>query len=267
MNELLSLFTYDFMQRAFVVGLVIGVIAPLIGLYVVTRGYSLMADTLSHVALAGIAIGTLFGAAPIPFAIAATVIAAIGIERLGSRAHIFGESILAIFLSGSLALAIVLMSVQSGFSGDLLSYLFGSITTVTTSDVQIISVLGGVIVVGVLVLYRQLFLVSFDPDIAQSQGMRAQRYELALLIMTAVTVAMAMRIVGVLLIGALMVMPTLSGMLLGKSFVRSHVIAVVCSLLSVIFGIAISYIAETATGGTIVLCALTLFILSVIWRR
>jgi zinc transport system permease protein len=267
MQELLSIFDYTFMQRALFAGVVIGVIAPLIGMYLVTRGYSLMADTLSHVALAGVAIGVLFGTAPIPMAIAATVLAAIGIQKLGSQRQIFGESVLAIFLSGSLAIAIVLMSLSQGMTIDLLSYLFGSITTVSSADVWTIGVLGLVIVGIVAVRYRQLFLVSFDSELAESQGVRADFYELLVVIMAAVTVAISMRIVGVLLIGALMVMPTLSGMLLGRGFFRSHMIAVAISVSCVILGIVLSYLLGTATGGTIVVCALICFLLSIVAAR
>ena len=174
---------------------------------------------------------------------------------------------LAIFLSGSLAIAIVLMSLSQGLTVDLLSYLFGSIATVSSVDVWTIGVLGLVIVGVVTVFYRQLFLVSFDAELAESQGLRASWYELLVVIMAAVTVAISMRIVGVLLIGALMVMPTLSGMLLGRGFFRSHMIAIVISVVSVIVGITLSYLLGTATGGTIVVCALLCFLFSVIASR
>jgi zinc transport system permease protein len=261
-EQLFEIFQYDFMQRALVAGVVIGCIAPLIGMYLVTRGYSLMADTLSHVALAGVAIGVLLGAQPLPVALIATVLASMAIDKLTNTRMIFGESALAIFLSASLAFAVVMMGLAGAVNVDLLTFLFGSITTVTQADVWYILIFGGFVMVMIGVLYQRLLLVSFDEEIASAAGVQTRLYNQLIVILAAIAVALSMRIVGVLLIGALMVIPVISGILLGKSFVRSHLIALGISLFSVISGIFLSYGLGTATGGTIVLVSVVLFLLS-----
>ena len=153
---MLDLFHYSFMVRGFEAGIIIAVIAPLIGIFLVLRRYSLIADTLAHVSLAGVAIGLFLKINPLLTAIASAVVSSIVIERLRISKRIFGESALSIFLSGSLALAIVLISLAHGFSVDLFSYLFGSITTVKQIDVYIIAALGVLVIAAIIAFYKEL---------------------------------------------------------------------------------------------------------------
>lgn len=256
---MLEILQYDFMQRAFLAGLMIAVVAPLIGTFMVVRRFSLMADTLAHVSLVGVATGLITGINPVITASGAAIIAAVGIEKLRSSKQVYGESVLALFLSGSLALATVIVSAGNGLNANFVSYLFGSITTVTAEDLWVIAALGTTVIAILMILYKELFMVSFDEELSRAAGMKAERYNLLLILLAALSVSISMRIIGVLLIGALMVIPVVTAMQLARSFKQTLIYAVICSLISVMSGLIISYYMDLASGGTIVVMALILF--------
>jgi len=263
---LLDFFTYDFLTRALIAGLIIGTVAPILGTFLTVRRYSLIADTLSHASLAGVAIGIILGINPIIAAVIVSICVAVGIERLRLSGRFGGEAILALFLSGSLAFAVVAMSAVGKFNGGVLAYLFGSITTVTTEDLWIIGGLA-VIIVGIVIrMYPQFFLLSFDEDIAKANGVNVTFSSMVLAVLTAAMVAVSMRVVGILLVGALMVIPVLAATQYNRGFKTTIGIAIVVSLVSVLLGLALSYTLNLATGGTIVLCAVGLFIISSLLR-
>ncbi len=262
---MLEIFQYDFMIRAFLAGFIIAILAPFIGIFLVVRRYSLMADTLSHVSLVGIAVGILTGINPIIGALIASVIAAIGIDRLRGAKQLLGESVLALFLSGSLAIATVLLSLGGSYTANILSFLFGSITTVQAADVIIIASLSGVVLVLLLFFYRQLFAVSFDEELAEASGIASRVFSTLLVILAAMTVALSIRIVGVLLVGALMIIPVLSAIQFGRSFRQSIGLAILFSVFSVFVGLFLSFYVGLPSGGTIVLAALGIFLVSLVW--
>ncbi|MGH7246162.1 MAG: metal ABC transporter permease, partial [Candidatus Levyibacteriota bacterium] len=226
---MLNIFQYGFMIRALEVGLLIGLIAPLIGIFLVLRRYSLIADTLSHVSLAGVAVGLLLNINPLLTAIAAAVISSVAIERLRLSKRVFGESALSIFLSGSLALAIVLISLAHGFSVDLFNYLFGSIVTVKQSDVYIILIVGIFVFLAILAFYKELTYITFDEEAAKVGGIPTRFINILLIILAALTVALAIPIVGILLIAALIVIPVVTALQLKKSFLQTILYAEVIS--------------------------------------
>jgi zinc transport system permease protein len=256
MVEMLS---YDFMQRAFLAGLMIGTIAPIVGVFLVLRRLSLIADTLSHVALAGVAGGLLFRTYPLVGALVAVLLGAVGIERLRVSGRLFGEAALAIFLSGGFAVAVVLISFAHGFNVDLFSYLFGAITVVQPLDLWVILALGLVVLTAVGLLYKELFAITFDEEGARVQGVPANAVNLLLTTLVAVTVVVTMRIVGILLTSALLVIPAITALRLARNFRSALWIAVLCSLVSVVAGITVSFYLDVAAGGAIVLTALALF--------
>lgn len=247
------------MQRALLAGAIIGTIAPLIGVFLVLRRLSLIADTLSHVALAGVAGGLLFRAHPLVGALVASVAGAIGIERLRVSGRLFGETALAIFLSGGFAVAVVLISLGNGFNTDLFSYLFGAITAVQPSDLALIAALGLVVLTALGTLHKELFAITFDEESARVQGVPVDAINLLLTVMTAVTVVVAMRIVGILLTSALMVIPAATALRIAASFRHTLIAAVACSLTAVALGMVASFYLDIAAGGAIVLVALVLF--------
>lgn len=264
---MLEIFSYAFMLRAFLAGTVIAILAPFIGTFLVVRRYALMADTLSHVSLVGIALGVLLGINPIVGALLTSVIAAVGIDRLRGAKQIAGESVLALFLSGSLAVATVLLSLGGKYTTNILSFLFGSITTVQRSDVIIISCLGAVVIFLLLFFYRHLFAVSFDEELAEASGIHSRFFSTLLVIVAATTVALSIRIVGALLVGALMIIPVLSAIQFGRSFRQSILLATVFSLCAVLLGLFLSFYIGLPGGGTIVIVALGIFLFSLLGNR
>lgn len=264
---MLELFQYGFIIRGLEAGIIIAIIAPLIGIFLVLRRYSLIADTLSHVSLAGVAIGLLLKVNPLITAIAAAVISSVAIERLRISKKVFGESALSIFLSGSLALAIVLISASKGFGVDLFSYLFGSITTVKQIDVYIIAFLGFMIIAAIVAFYKELVYVAVDEESAKVSGIPTRFINILLIILSAFTVALSIPIVGVLLISALIVIPVVTALQLKKSFKQTIIIAEGLSIFSVIAGIIASFYLNISTGGTIVLITILFFLLALLYKQ
>ena len=264
---MLEIFQYDFMIRAFIAGLIIAVIAPTIGAFLVFRRYSYMADTLGHVSLLGVVLGVLAGFPPLVGALGVSLLFSLGIDTLRQNKKLFGESILSLFLSGSLALALVLASFQKGFTGDFMSLLFGSITTVTFSDIIVIGILGVVMVAVIWTLFQKFFLITLDEELAQAEGIHVRFYNLIMIFLSALTVALSLRIVGVLLIGALMVVPVLAATQWSKSFTKTIFLSILFSLLSTIAGLFISFYFETPSGAMIVLLAIGFFLFSLIFSQ
>lgn len=258
--DFLSIFHYTFMIRAFVAGIITAVIAPMIGIFLVTRRYSYMADTLSHVSLAGVAIGYLTGMQPIIMAMIVSAATALSVDHIRTKRKVFGDSALILFLSGGLAVAAILLSVSHGLNVDLSSVLFGSITTVNASDIFIIAALGVLVIATILLLYKELVSISFNEELATAAGLRVPLINRILVILAAVTVSLSMRIVGILLIGALMVIPVIAAMQFGRSFRVTLIIAVIISLFSVLSGLFVSYYLGLSSGGTIVLITILIFL-------
>ncbi len=255
-----DIFQYGFFVRGLEAGIIVAFIAPLIGIFLVLRRYSLIADTLAHVSLAGVALGFLTGINPILTALGTTVLASLGIERLRSANRIYGESALALFLSGSLALATVLLSLGRGFNSNLFNYLFGSIVTVTQTDVYTIAALAVMVVLILSVFWKELVYITFSEESAKVSGIPTSRLNTMFVLLAAITIALAIPIVGVLLIAALIVIPVVSALQLRKSFVQTLLYAEGISLFSVIAGILIAFYLNLSTGGTIVLTMLAIFL-------
>jgi len=257
-----EIFHYDFMVRAFIAGFIIAVIAPLVGIFLVTRRYSFMADTLAHTSLAGVAAAFLFNLNPIFAAMTLSIITALSVEKLRSSGKVLGETGLAIFLSGGLALASVLISASKGINLNLSSVLFGSIATVTTMDLDLILALGIVVLMIVISIYHQLFAISLDEELAIVSGLPVKKLNQTLVILTAIIVSLSMIIVGILLVGALMVIPVLAAMQFKRSFFQTTIIAIFIGIFSVISGLFTSYYLGWASGGTITLIAIAIFFFS-----
>lgn len=250
---------YGFIQRALLAGVMIGTIAPAIGVFLVLRRLSLIADTLAHVALAGVAAGLLLGVHPVVGALAVAVLGAIGIERLRVSGKLFGEAALAIFLSGGLAVAVVIISFANGFNVDLLSYLFGAITAVQPRDLWFILVLGLAVLGAIALFYKELFAITFDEEGSRVQGIPVEALNLLMTLLVAVTVVVAMRVVGILLTSALIVVPAATALRLAQNFRSTLWLAIVSSLAAVVTGITAAFYLNVAAGGAIVVCSILLF--------
>jgi zinc transport system permease protein len=264
---MLELFQYGFIVRGLEAGVIIGLVAPVIGIFLVLRRYALIADTLAHVSLAGIALGFVFALNPLIIAIAASVASSVAVERLRLYKRVYADSALSIFLSGSLALAVVLISIGRGFGVDIFNYLFGSIVTVKPSDLYVIAAMGVLVLASVAWFYRDLLYVTFDEEAAQVAGVRTHFINILLIMLSALTVSLAVPIVGTLLIAALIVIPVVAALQLKKDFLPTMFYAQAISVFSVLAGIISSYYLNIAAGGTIVLLAVLIFVVLFLYKK
>ena len=265
MSDLLQLWDYDFMRRALLAAALVGIAAPLVGAFIVQRGLSLIGDGLGHVALTGVAAGVLTGTAPVWTALVAAVAAALAIEVVRARGRTSGDVALAVIFYGGIAGGVVLMSAApAGSSANLESYLFGAITTTSPADVRTFAGLALVLLVVVALLRPWLFAVSSDEEYARAVGMPTRALTTVLAVLTAVTVVLSMRTVGLLLISALMVVPVAAAQRTCSSFGAVQVMACAVGLLASTGGVVVSYEIGTPSGGTIVLLALVIFALAVV---
>lgn len=257
-----SLFQFDFVLRSFEAGILLAIIAPIVGMFLVVRRYSLLADALAHVSLLGVALALLLQIPIFIGALVTSLLAALGIERLRRDGRVLGEAIIALFLSSSLALSVVIMSLSDGLNVNLLSYLFGSLTTVTTGNVVTLLFIAIGVLLFLLFFYRELFLFALDEDLARVSGVRVRLLSSAFMVLSALTVTAALQMVGVLLIGALMVVPVLTAMQWRLSFRSTLLLSVFFSLLSVITGFFLAFYFDLASGGAIVIVAVIFFALT-----
>ncbi len=264
---MLEIFQYGFIVRGLEAGILIGLIAPLIGIFLVLRRYSLIADTLAHVSLAGVAVGLLLKINPLWTALGASALSSIAIERLRTSKKIYGETALSIFLSGSLALAVVIIGLAHGFSVDLFSYLFGSIVTVKQHDVYIILGLSILVALVVFLFYKELVYIAFDEEAATVSGLPVKIFNTLFILLAAVTIAISIPIIGILLISALLVLPTITALQLKQNFKMTLFWAEIISVFSIITGIISSFYLNISSGGTIVLIMLIIFGLVLFIKR
>jgi zinc transport system permease protein len=260
-------FELAFMQRALVAGIAVGVFAPMIGTFLVQKRMSLIGDGIGHVAFAGVGAGLIAGVWPVWTALAFAVGGALGVEWLRSRRRASGDLALALFFYSGIALGVVLVSLGGGLNANLLTYLFGQPLTVSDSELVVILVLGAVIIAAMLALRRVLFAVVTDEDWSRVSGLPVGFVNNVLAVLTAVAVVAAMRIVGILLIAAMMVLPVASGQVLARSFGSTLRWSIAVSVGSVIAGLAASRSWGTAPGGSIVLIAAGVFAVAAVGRR
>jgi zinc transport system permease protein len=256
-----SPFDLKFMRLALVAGLVVGACAPLIGTFLVQRRMSLMGDGVGHLAFAGVAAGLLAGVWPVWSALVAAVIGALLIERLRARRRASGDLALALLFYSGIASGVVLLGLAGSLNAGLVAYLFGSILTVSRGDVIVVALLGVLIVASMAVCGRAWFSVAVDEDAARVAGLPVDTLNALLAVLTAVTVVAAMRVVGVLLVAALMVLPVASGRLLGRSFRTSVAWSVAAGTSSVVTGLLAAWVFALPPGSTIVLVAAGMFML------
>lgn len=257
---------YAFMQRALLAAVLVGVTAPAIGIYLVQRRQALMGDGIGHVAMTGVGLGFLLSASPVWMATLTSVLGAVLMELIRWYGRTRGDIALAMLFYGGMAGGVMFINLAPGGSNaNLTSYLFGSLSTVSPSDVTAICLLAGFVVLVTLGLRRQLFAVSQDEEFARVTGLPVRALNLLTAVTAAVTVTVAMRVVGLLLVSALMVVPVATAQLLVGSFRATLLLAMAIGLVVSVGGVATSYYADTPSGGTIVLLAIGLFALAAGW--
>ncbi|MGH3447353.1 MAG: metal ABC transporter permease [Nocardioidaceae bacterium] len=256
----MSFLQYDFMVRALLAALFTGVAAPAVGTYLVQRRLALMGDGIGHIAVTGVGLGLLTGHSPVWMAVIVTTLGAILIELIRERGNTSGDVALALIFYGGIAGGVMVVGLAGGSAQTLQNYLFGSITTVSAGDVWIVVVLAAAVIFLALGFAPQLFAVCQDEEFAKVAGMRVRLYNLMTSVMAAVTVTVAMRTVGLLLVSALMVVPVATSQQLTRGFKVTMFFAMLLGALASVGGVVTSFYVNVAPGATIVLLALAVFV-------
>ena len=256
-----EILAYGFMQKALLAGVAVAVICSFMGTFLVLRRYALFGDGIAHVAFGGISVGLVMGIFPLWTAFVAAILGGLGLQKLRNSAKVSGDAAVAIILVTGLAGGVLLVSASGGFSVDLFSFLFGNILLIGDDDLVLILSVSAVIVTTLIVLNRQFLHLTFNEELAKLSGVNVSLLNYLFVILAAVTVVTSMRLVGILLISALIVIPNISAMMLGKGFKKTVCISMTFSTLSVIVGIILSYYFDLAPSGTIVLIAVSILLL------
>ncbi|MBN2094985.1 MAG: metal ABC transporter permease [Candidatus Aenigmarchaeota archaeon] len=258
---------YGFMQKAFLTGIVIAIACSLLGVFLVLRRYALMGDGIAHISFGGIATGLLFNIMPFFGALIFGVIGSLGILKLREKARLYGDAAIGMVSHAGLGIGVFIASIAGGFNVDILSYLFGSILSIRSEEV-LLSVFLSACVIGVIALfYRELVYLTFDEDSARTSGVKVDALNTALIALTAVTVVSSMRVVGLLLASALIIMPATSALQLKLSFRNTLISSAAIAVLSVVLGLVAAYYFDFAVSGTIVLVNLSIFLAIILLRR
>lgn len=256
----MTLFSYDFMVRALLAAVFTGVAAPAVGTYLVQRRLALLGDGIGHIAVTGVGLGLLTGHSPVWTAVVVSALGAVLIEVIRERGHTSGDLALALIFYGGIAGGVLVIGLAGGSAQTLQQYLFGSITTVSSSDIWTVVVLAAIVIFVSVGFAPQLFAVCHDEEFAKVAGLNVRVYNLVTSVLAAVTVTVAMRTVGLLLVSALMVVPVATAQQVARAFRVTMLLAMVLGLAASVGGVVTSFYVNVATGATIVLLALAVFV-------
>ncbi len=267
---ILDIFQYGFMVRALLAGTLIGALCAILGVFLVLRRLSLIGDGLAHVTFGSVAVSLFFRVDPAYVTVAAipvVLLSSLGILRLGERARMYGDAAIGIVSSLGIACGITLASVAGGSNVDLFSYLFGSILSISSAELTTAMVLFGVVLLVVWLFYHDLFAITYDEELAKSSGIRVERINAVLVLLAALTVVLAMKLVGIMLISSLLILPAVTALQVARGFRTTIVLAVLFAVASVVTGTIASFYLNLPTGGTIVLVNILVLLLTLAVRR
>ncbi len=256
----MNLLSYDFMQRALIAAALVGLVAPLIGVFLVQRRLALLGDGMGHVALCGVGIAFLVGTAPVPTALVTAAVGAVIIELIRARSRTAGDLALALIFYGGIAGGVLFTSLAGGKSSAALNqYLFGSLSTVGATDLVWLALVALVVLVILALFGREIFVMALDPDVARTQGIRTTGMSMLLTVLAALTVVIGMRTVGLLLVSAIMIVPIAAAQQLTRGFRTTALVGVVVGETSAVLGLVVSFYLDVPPGPSIVFLALGLF--------
>lgn len=267
MTNFIELFQYSFIQRALLAGVFISVCCSLLGLFLVLRRFSLIGDGLAHVSFATIALGLVLNVYPLYVSIPLVMLASLFILKLTEKANIYGDAAIGMVAALGIAVGVILASVAGGFNVDLFGYLFGNILAISKTEVIMTIALSFIVIAIILLFYNDLFSITFDEDYAFVSGIRVKRINNLLILLTALTVVLGIKVVGTMLVSSLIIIPSVSALQLAKGFKSAIAIAVFFAVMSVVIGVFISFIANIPTGATIVVVNFIFFCFAFILGR
>lgn len=256
----LEILSYGFIQKGLVTGIAIAIICSLMGIFLVLRRYSLFGDALSHMAFGGISIGMLVGVYPLWTAFVVSVLGALGITKLRKSTKISGDAAIAVLLVSGFGIGVLLISATDGFKVDLFSFLFGNILLISMDDTVLVLGISAGIVATLTLLRKQLLHLTFDEEQAKVSGLNVERLNYIFVVLASVTVITSMRLVGILLISALIVLPNITSMMFGRGFKKTIIMSMSISVFSVVSGIIMSYYLDLAPSGTIVMVSVAILV-------
>jgi len=264
------MFAYGFMQRALVCGVLVGVLCAVLGVFLVLRRLSLIGDGLSHVTFGSVALALALKAQPLYVTLVAlplVLLSSLGILKLTDKARIYGDAAIGIVSAAGIAGGMLLAGISGGFNVDLFGYLFGNILAISSGELVLSVLLFCLVMGGVCRYYNELFAITFDEDLARCSGIRVERINGMLALLTALTVVLAMKVVGILLVSALLIIPAVTALQVARGFRTTIFAASFFAAFSVVSGICCSFIMNLPAGGVIVMINIILFVLAFSWRR
>jgi len=254
--ELSEIFNYGFVQRAIIAGVLIAAICSLLGVFLVLRRFSLIGDGLAHITFGSVAVVLLIGISPFYVTLAAlpiVMISSLVILKLTSTKRIQGDAAIGIVSSIGIAAGIILTSLSGGYNVDLFSYLFGNILTVNQTELILSFIVFLIVVATVVFFYHDLFAITFDEELARSMGIKTKKINIILFLLTALAAVLAMKVAGIMLVSAMLILPPLTALQLSISFKMTLIVATIFSVLSIISGVIVSFLLNLPAGGTIVI--------------
>lgn len=260
-DVLQEMFSYPFMVRAMLVGTIVALCSSLLGVSLVLKRYAMIGDGLSHVGFGALALATATNMAPLKISIPIVVFAAFLLLRISENSKIKADAAIALISTGALAIGVMVISMTTGMNTDVCNYLFGSILSMSQSDVNLSIVISMIVLVLFVLFYHRIFAVTFDEVFAKATGTNTGLYNMLIALLTALIIVLGMRMMGALLITSLIVFPALTSMRLCKKFRTVTIHAAVISILCLWIGLMISYVYATPTGASIVLCNIVVFCL------
>ena len=260
-DTVIEMLSYPFMTRAFLVGSLVALCSALLGVSLVLKRYSMIGDGLSHVGFGAMAIAAAMNAAPLTIAIPVVIVAAILLLRISGNAKIKGDAAIALISTTSLAVGVMVISLTTGMNTDVYNYMFGSILAMSAEDVKLSLVLSVFVLILFIVFYHKIFAITFDETFARATGVKAGVYNTLIAVLTAVTIVLGMRMMGALLISSLIIFPALTSMRVCRTFKSVIINAAVISVVCLIAGVTLSYVAATPAGASVVLANLVMMVL------